>query len=589
MAIHTYQVAHSHWQADHIDYAEDISIDFSLATGSIIILLLLVGLLAATFPVISVRAAVEWAHEVFNPESGSEEAVAKSFGLQKEEPPTYFQQLQAGELPRKHLIGSGPDLSQRVVMTVQVTQPESAPQSATQDAGWRFYWRSLTYDEYTGLGWQSSPTEEQYLQAGSMLHAQEFVTQRLVEQQIRLVEKIGPSIYAAGELLTINKPFTTALRPISSATVEPGARLDLFGASASEASYRVLSAVPGADFYALRNAGEGYPDWVVQRYLALPPDVPERVFSLANELTSEALTPLDRIRIIESYLREIPYTLDLPAPPSDRDIVDYYLFDLKKGYCDYSATAMVVMARAIGVPARLAMGYASGSYDPVNQRYLVSEADAHSWPEIYFPGYGWVEFEPTGGLPEAQRPSPSALQPPFSVSPELLADFQQPVTDRLLRSWIFWLVVAAGLFLVGRRIFATMRNRRLPPGESIIMTYRSFHKQVQPLTGPSPASRTPLELAVVLEQWLAAREGLLHRFPSLKRISVLAHRLTDLYMEAIYSPRTPGVDGKNEAKHLWKMLKLPLQLSRFTGKLMPSEGAPHGRSNDDPPPGSGVI
>ena len=150
----------------------------------------------------------------------------------------------------------------------------------------------------------------------------------------------------------------------------------------------------------------------IQRYLALPPGIPMRVLELASELTGGAPTPLDRIRIIESYLRKIPYTLDLPAPPVDRDIVDYFLFDLKKGYCDYYATAMVVMARAIGVPARLAMGYASGSYDSANQRYLVTEADAHSWAEIYFPGYGWVEFEPTGGLPEVQRPGSSSFQPP---------------------------------------------------------------------------------------------------------------------------------------------------------------------------------
>ena len=121
------------------------------------------------------------------------------------------------------------------------------------------------------------------------------------------------------------------------------------------------------------------------------------------------------------------------------------------------------------------------------------------------------------------------------------------------------------------------------------MTYRRFHRQVQPLTGPLPVSHTPLELAFELEQWFSSRQNLLQRFPGLRRISVLAHRLTELYMEVIYSPRTPSVDRKKEAKKLWQMLKLPLQLSRFTGKLMPSEGALHGRSNNDPPPGSGVI
>jgi hypothetical protein len=151
------------------------------------------------------------------------------------------------------------------------------------------------------------------------------------------------------------------------------------------------------------------------------------------------------------------------------------------------------------------------------------------------------------------------------------------------------LAVSAGLLLVGWRIFTSFRLSRLPPGESIIMTYRRFHRQVQPLTGPPPTSHTPLELALQLEQWFSDRKNLLRRFPSLKRISILAHRLTDLYMEVVYGPRTPGIDGQKEAKKLWRMLKLPLHLSRFAGKLMSSEGAQHGRSNIDPPRGSGVF
>ena len=80
-------------------------------------------------------------------------------------------------------------------------------------------------------------------------------------------------------------------------------------------------------------------------------------------------------------------------------MVDYFLFDLKEGYCDYYATSMAILARAAGLPSRLVVGYASGDYDPANNRYVVTEADAHSWVEIYFTGRGWVEFEPTASLP----------------------------------------------------------------------------------------------------------------------------------------------------------------------------------------------
>jgi hypothetical protein len=110
--------------------------------------------------------------------------------------------------------------------------------------------------------------------------------------------------------------------------------------------------------------------------------IPPRVMMLAREITAAATTPYDRARAIESYLRAFPYTLDLPAPPPQRDVADYFLFDLQKGYCDYYATAMVVMARAADLPARLGTGYAEGRYDINTARYTITEADAHSWVEV---------------------------------------------------------------------------------------------------------------------------------------------------------------------------------------------------------------
>lgn len=567
-ALVTYKDARRHWQVDRIDYAEDIPLDFTIATSAIIVLLLLVGFLAASLPVISVQAAVRWAQEIFNPSSEEEEAVARSFGLEREKPPTYFQQLRSGELPRKHLIGAGPELSERVVMSIQVLPPPDSPQPGNEWEGWRYYWRSLTYDEYTGLGWQSSPPEEQTFQDGSIIHQQEFTTQRLVELDIRLVDDIGPTIYAAGELLTTNLPFTAAFRPVRTAPDQPDLKIDLFGASTRGEAYRVLSAVQGANLNSLRSTGDRYPDWVAQRYLALPEGIPQRVFDLVNEITRGAPTPVDKATLIEAYLRDFPYTLDLPSPPEDRDIVDYFLFDLQKGYCDYYATAMVVMARAAGIPARLAIGYASGSFDDVNRRYLVSEADAHSWSEIYFPGYGWVEFEPTGGRPAVQRPEITSFQPPSVVPPELLEDFQQPLTRQLFSSWLFWTAGMGVLALAGFIIYKNLRFRQLSPGDTIIETYRRFHRRAQPLAEPLPTGHTPLELSFNLEQWLTSHPDLLRRIPVLKRISKLARRLTDIYMRVIYSPHLPGKEDQKEAWKLWQMLQLPLHLSRFAGKLI---------------------
>ena len=147
------------------------------------------------------------------------------------------------------------------------------------------------------------------------------------------------------------------------------------------------------------------------KFLTLPDSVPERVLTLARELTANALTPYDRAQAIETYLRtSYPYTLDVPAPPPGRDVADFFLFELEKGYCDYYATAMVVLARAAGLPARFVSGYASGTYDSSNAQYIVTEANAHSWVEIFFTDIGWVEFEPTAGLPAIDRQNEPLLQ-----------------------------------------------------------------------------------------------------------------------------------------------------------------------------------
>jgi hypothetical protein len=118
---------------------------------------------------------------------------------------------------------------------------------------------------------------------------------------------------------------------------------------------------------------------------------------------------------IQDALRELPYSLDVPSPPPGREIVSWFLGDLRRGYCDYFATAMVVLARAEGIPARLAVGYATGDYDAEADTYVVTELNAHSWPELYFPGRGWVAFEPTPAQPAPER---MGELPPGEVMPD---------------------------------------------------------------------------------------------------------------------------------------------------------------------------
>jgi hypothetical protein len=138
---------------------------------------------------------------------------------------------------------------------------------------------------------------------------------------------------------------------------------------------------------------------------------------LARDLTATEPTPYDRAVALEKYLRTIPYTLDVDTGPRNQDIVEYFLFDLQKGYCDYYASAMVVMARAAGLPARYVIGYIGETFDETNQVYIITADQAHAWAEVYFPGFGWIPFEPTGGRGAIDRlpEQPSELPDDFEL------------------------------------------------------------------------------------------------------------------------------------------------------------------------------
>ena len=125
----------------------------------------------------------------------------------------------------------------------------------------------------------------------------------------------------------------------------------------------------------------------------------------AAELTVGKDNPYDKAVAISDYLRSetFTYSQDIEAPPRDADGVDHFLFETQTGYSDYFASSMVVMLRAVDVPARLAAGYAPGEYDPENDVRVIRDHDSHGWVQVFFPEYGWIDFEPTPRWPEHER------------------------------------------------------------------------------------------------------------------------------------------------------------------------------------------
>ena len=172
-------------------------------------------------------------------------------------------------------------------------------------------------------------------------------------------------------------------------------------------TYTVTSSVSDTTPAQLRTAGDAYPAWVTQRYLQLPDSLPQRVRDLAATVTADAETPYDKAEAIKEYLTtEYPYTLAVEPPPFDADGVDHFLFEQKKGYSEYFASAMTVMLRSVDIPARMVTGYTTGNKVIDQDIYVVLDSNSHGWLEVYMPNYGWISYEATPG-----RAIPAAVQP----------------------------------------------------------------------------------------------------------------------------------------------------------------------------------
>jgi transglutaminase-like putative cysteine protease len=153
----------------------------------------------------------------------------------------------------------------------------------------------------------------------------------------------------------------------------------------------------------LRQAGSSYPPRLTLIYLQFPKLDP-RIEALARQITASATTPYDKARELERYLStNFGYTLQLPTEPVNDPIANF-LFVRKQGHCEYFAASMTIMLRKLGIPARVVNGFRGGEYNDVTGSYIVRARDAHAWVEAFFPGYGWISFDPTPAA-SVQKPA----------------------------------------------------------------------------------------------------------------------------------------------------------------------------------------
>ncbi len=511
-------------------------------------LLIAIGLvvLAALISSISLQKITEWTAQLNQSSSQSQSGLAKSLGIQQPTAvPNSFSRVRSPGLPRELLIGASPQLLSEPVMSVEVTYLSNLDEGSRLPP---LYWRSYTYDTYSGHGWSASPTSlTQYL-PDQPLQAANLPDHLPIQEVVVPVPNQTGTIYAAGEPVSVNVATTAAWRTSN----------DLFGIQTNDAGYTVQSLLAVASEGTLRAAGQDYPTWVAERYLSLPAEVTNRVRQLAIQLTATQPTPYDRAHAIEQYLRSTyPYTIDVPYPPTDQDLVDYFLFDLRKGYCDYYASAMVVLARAAGLPARLAVGYATGTYNLSSGRFIVTQAEAHSWAEIYFPGIGWVPFEPTAGRPGINRSAQSLQQPTPAVTPVKTPPTAGPTSTH--GNIIGF--VALGLVPLALLLWAATDEiflRQLRPQAAAGEIYRRIRRYGRLLYVPDQDGQTPYEYSAALIATL--EKAAPARWAVSSGIADQVQAIIERVVRLGYRPSEAGEVLKGQILHQWQSLRWQLRL-----------------------------
>lgn len=542
------------WQQQGMDYSVDVRLDVLLAA---IGLALLVTLPAAFMPRVVLRPTADWfAGLVGAPVSQIERTGQQLFpGLRRSPGSLLATGGRLGAMPRAHLLTGGPELGQQVVMRVSTDDLAGLPYGVTPDASLRHVWRGLTYDTYDGRGWRNSPLTTEEFEAGEPWSEETLPQRRPLRQWVNMERGGDRALYAAGEPLAVNRPYELLLRGDAQQPADHIAAM-----LAAGRRYQVLSMVPAAGESVLRAAGADYPAEVTAPYLALP-SLPERVVQLAEEVTQDASTPYDQALALEAYLRQFPYNLDVEAPPAGRDVVDYFLFDAQTGYCDYYASAFVVMARSLGIPARLAVGYATGDYDANQRAFVVRESSAHSWPEVYFPQVGWVRFEPTAAQPQPARVTPSEQGPVYAAgaaSAQVQADLQTMREDEIVRQRLGWLVAASAAAALSAALWLWRRRR---PAAPLAALYGRLGRWGRRLGAPGRPGDSPGEYG----RHLSSR---VQRLDSAAAESLAGdvQRFVHSFEAAQYSPRP--AEAEQEARRLWPRLERSLRrlwLRRWVG------------------------
>lgn len=390
------------WRASAIRYEEGIR--FNFVRASILAAAIALGI-AWTLPALPANAAVgEALSDVSSPWRAFQDDWTRLFAALR----SY--NVGSSDFYGDSLTLGGPrNVSDDPIMDVFVDQQLPAA-----------YWHGMALNYYNDGRWtlEGDPNKNLHFPDDGLLNVPLVKERELVTQTVFNYVPNAGLIYGAPDLLGSDQQMsvTEFLTPEGERLVA-GIRSRYVLRQGDV--YEVQSSVSVAPADALRAASTDYPDWVETDYLQVPEGITPETKELARRLTEPFSNPFDQTIAVRNYLREsITYNDQAPSPPDDVEPVHYVLFQSQEGYCNYYASAMVMMMRSVGVPARFVQGYAAGEFNETDNFYRVRASDSHTWVEVYFPEYGWIQFEPTASRPTVSRNDAGAGGDAFDLAPE---------------------------------------------------------------------------------------------------------------------------------------------------------------------------
>ena len=393
-------------------------------------------------------------------------------------------------------------LSDEVVFRVRADQPE--------------LWRAEAFDRYDGSVWTSTDKQLDPLVIDPT-GAAEIPVSPLPPS---LTDEVVQTFYIAQPQPNV---LFAAARPNMVYFPSGGLRIDRDGSIRSPILldegmvYSVVSQVPRIPAAALATVPLPPVTRHLESYLELPADLPQRDRDLAARITAGSTGEEDAVERVQAWLRaNTRYDLTVPREPPGVDAVDHFLFDTRRGFCEHIASAMAILLRAEGVPTRIVTGYGPGDRNPLTGYWEVRQSDAHAWVEVYYPNAGWLPYDPTFGVPEAETAAGSLVGQEVIAAIQRLARQHVPAPLRRAAvaaehavvsathairsaSVVLAVVAAAGIAVV--ELLRRRRRRRPPrPPDAAGRAFEDLLTVLEAAGHVRSPARTPAEVLEVVRR-----------------------------------------------------------------------------------------